>query len=364
MNYYWHSIVFWRFLAGLMAAGLVVALLVLPSDSPLEPASSDRSTGDAGSNAASGATPSPTAVVTLVGDDDGLLANTEPTATPESTATPEPTSTPERTLPTVLAEALESLTPVGDAPVDQPDQSGATPTAEAVQPGDLDPDDVQALIAATRDEDWSVRWEAVNALGVLGDPAALESLVERALVDVNSHPRWRSLWAISTIDPDGTEAILALTPGLDDADPEVVRNAAVAIAFFSGASAIPELIEGLSDTDEFRRWEAVFSLRNFQDEAVTDGLIPLLSASAEPAVRVRNEVALSLGGIDDDRVAPALFEALRNDPSPEVRWRAAMTLGRNVGPESLDDLRAALADEMDDRVRQFIEDAIADVSGA
>ena len=160
MSYYWHSIVFWRFLAGVTAAGLIAALLVLPSDSPSGPASSDRSAGGAGSNAASGATPSPTAVVTLVGDDDGLLANTEPTATPESTATPEPTSTPERTLPTVLAEALESLTPVGDAPVDQPDQSGATPTAEAVQAGDLDPDDVQALIAATRDEDWSVRWEA------------------------------------------------------------------------------------------------------------------------------------------------------------------------------------------------------------
>ena len=351
MNYYWHSIVFWRFLAGLMAAGLVVALIALPSESPLGPAESDGSSSEVVSTAVSGATLSPTPVITLVGDDDGLLANAEPTATPGPVAMVEPTGTPERTLPTVLAEALESLTPVGEPE--------ATPTA-----GDGDPDDVQALIAATRDEDWSVRWDAVNALGVLADPVALEALVERALVDVNSHPRWRSLWAISTIDPGGAEAIVALTPGLDDADPEVVRNAAVAIAFFSGAAAIPELLDGLTDADEFRRWEAVFSLRDFQDEAVVDGLIPLLSASAEPAVRVRNEVALSLGGIDEERVITALFDALRSDPSPEVRWRAAMTLGRNVGPESLEDLETALANETDEQVRQFIEDAIADVSGA
>ena len=120
MNYYWHSIVFWRFVAGVTAAGLVVALLVLPSDSPLGPASSDRPAGDAGSNVASGAAPSPTAVVTLVGDDDGLLANTEPTATPESTATPEPTATPERTPPPAPASCRESPTPGGASPVVPP----------------------------------------------------------------------------------------------------------------------------------------------------------------------------------------------------------------------------------------------------
>ena len=333
-------------LAGATTVSFIVALFALASQIPAGSSAPSGPAGDADLIAA----PNPTAIPTVtqtVNEEVGLAATAEPSAT-------------------AVLEQSTTLTAILGTPSEQSPDGGstATPGAEAVEAEVVQPDDVQALITATRDQDWSVRWDAVNALGVLADPVALPSLVERALTDENSHPRWRSLWAISAVDPGGVKAILIFRPALEDADPEVARNAAVAIAFFSGPSAIPELLNGLGDTDEFRRWEAVFSLRKFQDEAVVDGLLPLLNAAAEPAVRVRNEVALSLGRITDDRVVPALFDALRNDPSPEVRWRSAMSLGRSVGPESLEELRSVLADETDEQVRKFVEEAIDKASGA
>jgi len=89
---------------------------------------------------------------------------------------------------------------------------------------------LEALIDATRHQGWKVRWDAVNELGVRGDARGTAALAERALRDENPHPRWRSLWALSSIDPDAGEAIPLFLVALEDSDPIVVRNAAVAVA--------------------------------------------------------------------------------------------------------------------------------------
>ena len=205
---------------------------------------------------------------------------------------------------------------------------------------------------------WKVRWDAVNELGLRQDPDGIPALVERALHDDNSHPRWRSLWAISTIDRQATEAIPEFISALEDTDPVVVRNAAIALAFFHHEGAGPELLNALEDPDSFRCWEAVFSLSNVGGEEVIAALLPRLDESVEPDTRVRSEVALALGRIGGPELVPALLGTLKNDPEPGVRLRAVISLGRIGGPAALEGLRAALAIEEDATVRDALQNAI------
>ena len=216
------------------------------------------------------------------------------------------------------------------------------------------------LIAATRHPVWKVRWDAVNELGLREDPDGIAALAERALHDDNSHPRWRSLWAISAIDRQATEAIPEFISALEDTDPTVVRNAAIALAFFHREEAGPELLKGLEDPDSFRRWEAVFSLNNVGSDEVIAALLPRLDGSVEPNTRVRSQVALTLGQIGGPELVPALLSTLNNDPEPGVRMRAVLSLGRIGGPEALEGLRAALATEEAATVRDALQNAIDD----
>jgi HEAT repeat protein len=230
------------------------------------------------------------------------------------------------------------------------DAPGETPVEES--------DGLDALLEALEDREWKVRWDAVNALGNAKDRRATPALVERALRDDNPHPRWRSLWAISAVDPDGRDAIPLLRAGLDDPDAVVVRNAAVALAFVAQPESRPELLKALEDPDVFRRWEAVFSLKTIGDEQVVRALIPLLNESIEPAVRVRQETALTLGRIGNAEAVAALLGSLREDQSPQVRWRAAMALSQIGDSRLAYTLERVLVNEQDPQVRKFVEDAV------
>ena len=139
----------------------------------------------------------------------------------------------------------------------------------------------------------------------------------------------------------------------------VVRNAAVALAFFSQPEARPELLRGLQDPDPWRRWEAVFSLQKLGNAEVVEALTPHLDPQLERDTRVRQETALTLGRIGGEVVVPALLDAVKSDPSPQVRWRAAMSLSRLGDASIVSELEQALATEEDPQAREHIEDAIA-----
>ena len=218
---------------------------------------------------------------------------------------------------------------------------------------------VEDLIQATEASNWKERWDAVNALGGLKDTRAIPALVQRALHDDNPHPRWRSLWALSSVEREGSKAIPLLLTALESPDPVVVRNAGVALAFFAQPEARPELLRGLNDPDSFRRWEAVFSLKNVGDPEVVAALIPLLNEEIESETRVRQEAALALGRIGDSEAVPALLDALQKDRSPQVRWRAAMALSQLGDATLVSELKQALSTEEAPQVREHIEAAVA-----
>lgn len=217
------------------------------------------------------------------------------------------------------------------------------------------------LIENLENEDWEVRWEAVNELGKLGDERAIPALVGRALYDDNDHPRWRSLWALKAVDPTGSQAIPLLRDALHDYDEVVARNAAVALAFFGQPEGRVELLRGLDDQDSFRRWEAIYSLRRVGNREVADELIRLLEQRVEPEVRVRSEAALALGYMGGPAVIPPLVDALRNDESAQVRWRAAMTLSKVGDASIVGALEEVMKVERDPQVREHVEVALSRV---
>ena len=271
---------------------------------------------------------------------------------PVTESLPVPTEAPPPKA-TNTVEPAESGSPAKSA-----DTAEATPVPSV---GDLT--DIDDLIRATEDPNWKTRWDAVNALGNLKDPRGVPALAQRALLDENPHPRWRSLWALSSVDQAGTDAIPLFRAGLESSDPEEVRNAAVALAFFDQEEAGPELLNGLRDSDPWRRWEAVFSLKNVGNPQVVQALVPSLDPKVEPNTRTRQETTLTLGQIGNEEVVPALLTALKQDASPEVRWRAALALSRLGFPSALAGLEQALLAEQDGHVRENIEQAIARLEG-
>lgn len=77
-------------------------------------------------------------------------------------------------------------------PVTEPDSARLDTTPNTY--GDPGSPSLEDLLQATEDPVWKVRWDAVNALGVLKDPRGIPALVERALYDDNPHPRWLRPW--------------------------------------------------------------------------------------------------------------------------------------------------------------------------
>jgi HEAT repeat protein len=220
---------------------------------------------------------------------------------------------------------------------------------------------LENLIQKTNDPDWEVRWEAVNTLGKLKDRRGVPALVRRAVCDPNPHPRWRSLWALRSVDSQGSDAVPLLRPALQDTDPVAVRNAAVALAFFGQPEARTELLKGLADEDAYRRWEAIFILRRIGSPEVTRTLIPLLDHELEPDEKVRREVTLTLGYMDSGEVIVPLLDVLQKDESPQVRWRAAMTLAKVGDAAIAPDLKQAMSIEEDPLVREHIEKALVKI---
>ncbi|MBI4338568.1 MAG: HEAT repeat domain-containing protein [Chloroflexi bacterium] len=244
-----------------------------------------------------------------------------------------------------------------------PSLVSSVPTATMLaSPADTPPISSEALerfIAQTRDPDWKTRWDAVNALGELQDARALPFLGERAMQDDNSHPRWRSLWAIGNIESSGATVKPLLVKGLSDSDPMVVRNSAIALAFFYQAEGREEILKGLSDPDDYRRWEAVFSIKNVPSPEVVRALIAKLHAEQEPTEAVRSEAALSLGDMHAREAIGPLVTLLNSDPSSSVRLRAVLGLSRMGDRSVVSDLKQALDSESNGQVRAALQDAIA-----
>jgi HEAT repeat protein len=155
------------------------------------------------------------------------------------------------------------------------------------------PEAVPPLLAAMRDDAGRVRASAARALGQIEDGRASQALAG-ALKDVDWEVRQQAAWALGQLErPDSVDA---LAGALADEHPKVREMAAWALGQIERRSAVPALIKALKDVE----W------------------------------KVREKACWALGQIGDPSSADSLAGALK-DEHPKVRKNAAWALGEMKG---------------------------------
>ena len=161
----------------------------------------------------------------------------------------------------------------------------------------------------------------------------------------------------------GTPAVEPLTNALDDANPNVRRNAAWAIGELTNmqgderANTVPSLVSLLNDGDEWVRMAAARALGEIRDERAVEKLLATLS---DGAWKVRELAAWALGEMKEERAVQSLGKLLLEDARAEVRETTAWALGEISDPQALPFLKQALNDA-ETRVRDKVRWALSEI---
>lgn len=205
---------------------------------------------------------------------------------------------------------------------------------------------VPVLLLHLDDSRWKDRWDAVNLLGIIGDRQATDPLIERVLTDPNPHVRWRSLWALSALNnPDvpvkfwsalqrendetvrwnavvglgffgETECLPYLEQGLSRDDSWERWEAIYSLRRIHGKGTAKLLIPMLQGEEDRIRREIVMTLIHIDGPFANATLVDLLE-DASPEIRWRAAMGLARNQVEGAQV---LLEQ-RLDIETEVRVR-------------------------------------------
>ncbi len=161
----------------------------------------------------------------------------------------------------------------------------------------------------------------------------------------------------------GSPAFVPLTNALDDADPNVRRNAAWAIGELTNmsrgerGSAVPRLVSLLDERDPWLRIAAAQALGELRDPR---GFEKLIASLGDSEWLVRDRVAWALSEMKDKRAVDSLCTTLLSDANAKVRKTAAWALGEIKSNEALASLKQALSDP-EPGVRSTADWAISEI---
>jgi HEAT repeat protein len=201
-------------------------------------------------------------------------------------------------------------------------------------------DGLEPLAHAMADDDWRVRRAAVRALAARRDAALVDAVVS-ALRDGHRNFSLLSsaLQLLTLTGVDFTEALIHL---LQDPDPDLRIQAALALGTQQRPTAIDSLLAAVNDSDPNVRFHAIESLGKLAPPAAIDLLAQVAESgdfylafpAIEALVRINDPIvagrltpllrdavlgtaaAEALGKIGDEDVVPPLAEALGNPSLP------------------------------------------------
>ena len=178
--------------------------------------------------------------------------------------------------------------------------------------------DVRGLIRLLKHRDLDVQYGAAEALGEIGDSGAVEPLIAALKNDEYVGVRWKAAEALSKI---GAPSVEALIGALRHPDDDVRWKAVIALGEIGDPRAIGSLISLLCDEDRFVKSHAALALGTIGEPAVN----PLLRALREGDGNLRWGAAIALGKIRDPRAIEPLIRALA-DKYENVRAESASSL--------------------------------------
>ncbi|MGA2553927.1 MAG: HEAT repeat domain-containing protein [Smithella sp.] len=250
---------------------------------------------------------------------------------------------------------------------------------------DFGPMAVQPFIEMLKSDDHELASVAVTYLGYIGDPRAIEPLIEiekqntagskmrqvtiSALSHFNDKRSIETLISILKEDSyDGYQAgrslkkidppvIEYLKPLLKHNDPIVRRNLLVASGDWTRDIYFIDIYKsGLTDQDAKARCNAITGLYGINSYAKADDFITMLN---DEDVCVRRVASKSLGIYKDTRAAKPLCKLLQ-DTDGEVRENATRSLSSINDPDSVPCLIGALKDR-NSSVRKYAVIALGDI---
>jgi len=286
--------------------------------------------------------------------DPAAASTTELESTASAEPAPQDVQTTDRQAPAMTQKRDTAVPALLSVLTDE----NATVRLAAVQSlGNLsDPRAVDALVQALKtDTDPQVREAAAEALGEIDSPRAVPGLIAALGSEKVGAVRAKIAWALGEIDDK--RAVEALGAVVRDPDAEVRRQAVWALGELEAATAVPMLVPALKDADTKTRKQAAWALGEIQSKDAIEALTPV---TKDADVEVRKQAVWALGNIEDKRALPALEAALR-DANVEVRRQAIESIGQ------LEDLKsappaliAALKDE-DREVRKSAVEALGNL---
>jgi hypothetical protein len=187
---------------------------------------------------------------------------------------------------------------------DTPWRLGPKPTTDPVK-----------LIQRLNDPNYEVRRDAAKALGELGDPRALEPLIQA----------------------------LDAPPGLEGTAALLVRYAAAeALGDIKDTRAVDPLVRALDDPNDVVRRESAKALGKLKDPRAFE---PLLRALRTEDYQTVGGAAEGLGDFGDPRAVEPLVELLAPGRGLVVQGPALEALRKLKGARAIEALSAALRDE-------------------
>ena len=177
-----------------------------------------------------------------------------------------------------------------------------------------------ALVTTLSDDALAI--DAANALAQIGDPAAVDGLLNLIGND-DASIRQAAVSALnSVIQPSMSERIIPL---LHDPDPNVRESAVKIAGYFGYPESADALLELSRDANERVRCAAIEHLPYVEDERAFEILAQAIKAETP---KVRAAAARALGTMDAPEVVHPLIEGL-SDEDVWVRYFSARALGRS-----------------------------------
>ncbi len=238
----------------------------------------------------------------------------------------------------ILAAVLESGAADLDAEIPVPPESRTYPalrvaslkTIGEIGDGSL----IDVLVPWLSDPRSEVRYAAVQALGFLGDPAAIPHLRARLQDDD------RGVRDMAGIHLERLEKLQEARSDLGSSDPKRRAAACGALADARQTSAYGDLVALLDDEAAAVRAAAAQALGSLRLAVGTERLSGLLG---DPAPEVRRSAATALGLLDARGSAPAIRKLL-SDPDAGVRAAAAYAASLLMDREAIPSLAGLLED--------------------